>query len=89
MVYEDIDQVIRADGLRIVFVARRTADDHDLFQSRRDSLDEPFETPSPIVAADSPFNDNSVTVSSDLTTLLFRSNRSGTEQLYEATRIDN
>jgi hypothetical protein len=81
----DGDARLVRGGLEL-YMATNRADDGDLYLATRTSTSEPFSEPEPIAELNSRGADNDPWVSEDGRYIVFTSNRSGDDEVYEASR---
>jgi len=81
----DSGAMLSRDGLT-VWIARGGATTSDLFEAHRDTRTSPWQSPIALTALSSGMSDSAPTVTADALTLMFHSNRSGSQRLYITTR---
>ena len=84
----DRGATISADGLTVVFGSQRTPDvgGYDLFIATRATRADDFSVPISIPAVETNNNDDDADLSEDGSTLLYSTDRSGSEDIWTATR---
>ena len=82
------DGYFLAGGLTILFHSDRPGGRGgvDLYLATRSATDQPFATPQPLVEVNTTNDDSDPWLSDDLRYLVFASNISGNQELYEASR---
>lgn len=89
--FGDDDPTLPADMLELYFASFREGGlaDEDIWVSRRESLQDSWGTPEPVMALNSMFSDNTPEISPDGLTMLLSSNRDAVPaDVYMATRRD-
>jgi Tol biopolymer transport system component len=84
--FDEKEPFVAQGGLVVFFTSSRSGAG-DVFWSVRQSTNEPFMAPMPLVEIDSPAWDSDPSLSQDLTYILFDSQRSGVSDIYEAHTI--
>lgn len=84
--YDDKDPFVAEGGLVVFFTSTRSGAG-DLFWSERQSTNEAFPTPVPLVDLNSPAYDSDPTLSLDLGYIMFDTARTGISDIYEAHAI--
>ncbi len=84
--YDDKDPFVAEGGLVVFYTSTRSGAG-DLFWSQRQSTNEAFPTPVPLVDVNSPAYDSDPTLSLDLGYLMFDSARTGISDIYESHAV--
>jgi hypothetical protein len=83
---DDDDPCLTRDQLEIIF--DRSEPNHDLYSSRRASINDPWPTPTPILELNTNASEEHPSFSGDGLRLHFTSGRTGGAEMYVATRAD-
>jgi len=85
---DELDPFVAADGLLLFFTAKPLAsEDANLYWSTRSSTADPWSAPVPLATLNSPMYDSDVSVSLDLSYIMFSSTRTGDGEIYEAHAV--